>query len=237
LLKNLNSQRALVNISIDGQDVVDGGLVVNANSEIELERYVKSNNLKCGNRFKFIERTGNIEKHRGIKVDDGLIRVEFKYEKRIPTINWVDEINRWKMASPTPGYNPNTPMWNSTPAIGGWGGTTLTNTTSVLRGQSYGATVACDSSPTPQLMNVATNDVGITAPGSISSQEFQTVSSFVTENETYVMVLKLLGETVSGQQVQQPVTVKSKPECKTCGRLNKATSRFCSECGTSLEIV
>ena len=77
LLKNLNTVRALINIYIDGDNVVPGGLVLNAGQEIDLQRAIRNGNMNEGNRFKFIERTSNIEDHRGIKLEDGLIRVEF----------------------------------------------------------------------------------------------------------------------------------------------------------------
>lgn len=239
LLKNLNTVRALVNISIDGQDVVDGGLVINPNSEIELERFVKD--LNKGNRFKFIERTGGIEKHRGVKLEDGLVRIEFKYEKRLPQYDW-NEINKWKIGTPTPGVYYNTPLWNSTPVVG-----------SPLRGAYATSVSTTGASPGPQFMNcsatysnsmptmdscdVSVNNIGITAPGSVSEQKFQEASWFPTETETFVMVLKLLGETEQGKQVQKPVTVKAKPKCSMCGKLNKAAAKFCGECGTGLEIV
>ena len=81
LLKNLHTQRALVNIFIDGEKVVEGGLVIDAGCEVNLKRYIKNSNLTEGNRFKFIERTAAIEDGpRGIKLEDGLIRIEFQYE-------------------------------------------------------------------------------------------------------------------------------------------------------------
>ena len=56
-IKNMNSVRALVSISIDGEDVADGDqYVVNANSTLEIERFMRNGNLNEGNRFKFIER-------------------------------------------------------------------------------------------------------------------------------------------------------------------------------------
>ena len=82
LLKNLNTTRALVNVFIDGEDMTPGGLVLNAGQEVDLERSIKGGNLMEGNRFKFIERTGAIENGpRGIKLEDGLVRIEFQFEK------------------------------------------------------------------------------------------------------------------------------------------------------------
>jgi membrane protease subunit (stomatin/prohibitin family) len=82
----------------------------------------------------------------------------------------------------------------------------------------------------------AMNDVGITVPGSKSTQSFTTTTMGVMEPEKHSIVLKLLGETPDNEPVRQAVTVKHKPKCTTCGKQNKATSKFCSECGTSLEL-
>lgn len=82
LLKNLGSRRAMVKVSVDGQDATEGTrLILQPNSSLELERFIRDGNLKSGNKFKFIERTQKIEDHRGIKEDDGLVRIEFWAEK------------------------------------------------------------------------------------------------------------------------------------------------------------
>ena len=84
LLKNLNSRRAMVKVSVDGQDATEGTrLIIAPNATLELERFIKNGNFSRGNRFKFIERTAGIEAHRGIKADDGLIRCEFWSEKEV----------------------------------------------------------------------------------------------------------------------------------------------------------
>ena len=80
------------------------------------------------------------------------------------------------------------------------------------------------------------NDVGITVPGSKSTQKFQTVTMGTMELEKHSMVIKLLGETPDNKPVTKPVTVERKPECITCGKKNKAHAKFCTECGTALEI-
>jgi tRNA(Ile2) C34 agmatinyltransferase TiaS len=80
------------------------------------------------------------------------------------------------------------------------------------------------------------NDVGITVPGSKSTQKFTHVTMGVMEAEKHSMVIKLLGETPDNKPVLKPVTVERKPKCVTCGKLNKASAKFCTECGTALEI-
>lgn len=86
LLKNLNSVRVQVKVHVDGTDATEGTwLVIAPNSSIELERYIRNGNMSQGNRFKFIPLTKSVETHRGIKVDDGLIRIEYKTEKVVKT--------------------------------------------------------------------------------------------------------------------------------------------------------
>jgi tRNA(Ile2) C34 agmatinyltransferase TiaS len=58
----------------------------------------------------------------------------------------------------------------------------------------------------------------------------------VMEAEKHSMVIKLLGETPDNKPVLKPVTVERKPKCVTCGKQNKASAKFCTECGTALEI-
>ena len=80
LLKNLNSVRSQVRISIDDKDVLNGSsLVLDANSSLELERYLVNNDR--GNRFKIVERTSSIDDHLGVGIADGIVRVEFQYER------------------------------------------------------------------------------------------------------------------------------------------------------------
>jgi len=47
----------------------------------------------------------------------------------------------------------------------------------------------------------------------------------------------LVGETIENKVITQPVTVKTKHICSTCGKSNKATSNFCNSCGTALQII
>jgi hypothetical protein len=236
LIKNLNTVRASVTVSIDGQNATEGvSLIINANSELDLMRFIKNGNLTEGNRFKFIERTANIEKHRGVGVEDGLIRVEFEFERALQSSPdwWYHKIGGPVYGAVDHTYRPDT-MYNA-----------------VAQTPPTKGLIQSSGDTTPQYMNTVTasalsaqtfdsyvpNDAGITVPGSLSSQSFSTVNSFYGTGVKEVIVLKMLGEDPSGQPVVQPVTVKAKPVCTTCGKHNKATAKFCSECGTSLTIV
>ena len=103
LLKNLNTVRAVVNVFVDGENAVPGGLVIDPGRSVDLERWIKNGNLTEGNRFKFIERTAAIEDGpRGIKQEDGLIRVEYQFEIPRPVINIADSFwNQHKPYQPT----------------------------------------------------------------------------------------------------------------------------------------
>lgn len=80
------------------------------------------------------------------------------------------------------------------------------------------------------------NDAGITVPGGESQQKFTNAGWFPTEAQSHVIVIKLRG-VVAGKTVKKPVTVKSKPTCETCGKVNKATEKFCGQCGTALILI
>lgn len=236
-VKNMNTVRALVSIEIDGNDVGDGtNFVVNPDDSLDIERFLLNGNLKEGNRFKFIERTRNIEKHRGIGVEDGLIRVEFKYE--VPVTSWTvythyEYNDPWRKPQ-TPWNKPRYPLTGDSTFF--CDGTSYTYTAGAVQANSCGE-VSLNSANLNHVKEEQSNDAGITVPGSVSDQKFRTVSSFLTEAETHVIVLKLLGQTKDNVQVTKPVTVKMRPRCVTCGRRNKATAKFCTECGTSLQIV
>lgn len=226
LLKNLNTVRAIVNIYIDGENVTPSGLVINAGQQVDFERSLANGSLTEGNKFKFIERTGKIEDHRGIKLEDGLIRIEYQFEKVYPK---------------------NPPLvWTQTPAQPYYGDPTWTVNNSVLRtsghihdGMACSSAVYASGSIDSMLVgsSVTTqSETGITVAGSKSDQKFSTVSAFITETEKHSIILKILGETEDNKMIREPITVKAKPKCPTCGKQNKATAKFCSECGTALVI-
>lgn len=244
-LKNMNSVRALVRVEIDGTDVTEGTkLIVPANGTLDLERFIKSENMEQGNRFKFIERTKKIEEGpRGIKIEDGLVRVEVEFEREplpVKNVDWdkiyKDQLardnNRWTL---TKGLD----MHYSTNAIGrsfsdGMIGQASISTATYSANNISASVSTGDLSVVPT--NAVLNDVGITVPGSVSDQKFTQGAWFPTDGVKHVLVLKLLGE-IEGKVVEKPVTVKTKPTCTTCGTVNKANAKFCRECGTALQIV
>ena len=264
LLKNLNTVRALVNVYIDGENQTPGGLVLNAHQEVDLQRSIKNGNLTEGNRFKFIERTGAVENHRGIKLEDGIVRIEYQFEMPRMSISiadtfWKDE--SWKQKI---GGHPYTSGGNYGDLVNNTYGTAgamsrSINVNGMLRSADYSSGETMKAQATSATTEyfatnnitvqsavhdgmatmdsyVPKNDAGITVPGSKSDQKFTTAYIGSLDPQQHSIVLKILGETPDNEPVRKPVTTKHKPKCVTCGKQNKATAKFCTECGTALEI-
>ncbi len=222
ILKNLDRQRrAKVRIFIDGESI-GANLVLRPSERLELERFLLRPDK--GNRFKFIEKTEGISKHRGNRFGDGLVQVDFCFEDPIITdTNWVDY-----------------PDWTTSK--------TLTDSFIGMSDTSFGGQkyfLSDDVSSTPcycALMDTSystkggrgkpgpSGPEGITVPGSISNQEFIEAERFQT-GPWSTIILYLRGG------VERPLTVETKLRCRTCGRKSPSSSKFCYNCGTSLEII
>lgn len=236
LLKNLDSRKASVTISIDGQDVLYGkSLILNPDTSIEIERFV--DNVIQGNKFKFIKKTQEISEHRGDKIDDGLVRVAYRFERykqefplyqlpyhyfppyihnypSYPIYPWVTYCN-----SGGSGGNPNIGQ-----AVGGdIKGFVSSNNTTLTVSNSGGA-MNCSAPLSSKVED------GITVQGSKSEQQFNYGYIGELEESSHVIVIGLKGS----DKIDSPITVKTKFQCPTCGKSSK--DKFCGNCGTSLEI-
>lgn len=250
LFKNLSDSRVLVHVYIDGVDQGQGhGLIIDAKSSTELERPFGDHSH--GYRFKFIERTSNIEKHRGVKAEDGIVRIEFEHERPVESLRKPDVKSDYERHldrfvdlpynTPQPWYEkrydgtgqphftPGTITCNSQ-----WP-TAMTNAVgpSPFRGLVANAQLAIDNCEPVLAMAACANEVGITVAGSESDQKFHVTSGFRHTYVRQIMTLQLAGA-VNQVPVKEAVTVQAKPKCKVCGRVNKATSKYCSECGNNL---
>jgi len=113
-MKNINNVGALVNISIDGEDVLDGSaLILRPNNDYSLEGFMGGN--KVSHKFKFIEKTQQISDYRGDRISDGIIRITYKFEKPVPvefptvyrSAPWVAQNNIYGSSTGSPPPNPN----------------------------------------------------------------------------------------------------------------------------------
>jgi hypothetical protein len=233
-------------------------LIVQPNSNIELREFVKG--LKGTNHFKFIQKTKRIMNYRGDRVDDGLVRVEFKFEKRkreiIPPVIYSDLwpcrtqvcpcCHKWPCECYKPRSWSDCDSWRYTSdtltSNGGGGGSasscnafySASNT-----GGNFGNTkIAASSTRNKTKKSLSTRplpDEGITVKGSKSNRNFNYGYTGELESKSSVIVIKLRGTKKNGTAIRKPVTVKTKLMCSTCGRKSKSSAKYCKHCGTYLE--
>jgi len=239
LLKNLNTKRASVSISIDGDDVLDNSsLIIEPNSETELHGFLRGSVAK--NRFRFINKTKQISEHRGDRADDGLIRVEFAFEKEKPEpwiVKTIEEVHhhyhyhndiKYDVYRGTPWYSPSGSLYYTNS-----GGQSPEGMTGEV--QAFNCSVQQSNTISQDSLGVEPNaDEGITVKGSEVNQQFNYASIGLLE-EAQVIVIQLKGLTQSGTTVSKPITVKTKLTCGTCGTKSKSSMKYCGTCGTFLE--
>ena len=249
-LKNLDHRRAVVSISIDGDDVLDGSrLVVEPNSTTDLKGCLNSDSNKALNAFRFIERILAIAEHRGDHVDDGLVRIEVQFEEDLPMI---EQIIKWPLPSNARPWTPHNPgIWHDGGLIQYQG--------FYCQGQSFNYSSNAEIKSIECCMNVqptmdaadvdevdlsnlsnignttnVVNDPGISGGGGLVGQAFTTTHVRKLSAEKTVIVFKILGKKSDSKLVVKPLLVKSKIECHTCGEKCKSAVKYCPQCGTCL---
>lgn len=204
LLKNKDSRKAVADVEIDGEDVATG-VIVSANDSVELKGAI--NGLRVNNRFRFIKKTKEISNYRGDRPDDGLVRVEYRFERYEPVhipINPIRPIKKKRVD---------------------WGDTThwVCDNTDVIH-----------TSNNSTFLNHY-SDAGITVPGAETRQDFVYGNTRTLEYQSHVIILHLRGRTNRQKAIRKPITVKTKLRCNTCGRRSKSSMKFCGNCGTYLK--
>ncbi len=233
LLKNLNSRKASVKISIDGEDVLDGNsLILDPNASTELEGFLNETTAK--NRFKFIHKTEKIQEHRGDRADDGMIRIEFAYEKDKPEPlikKAIEEVHHH--------YYYHNPITFDYYKGMDWSYTSDQQTISSDTMKNYSHNTVLQNGPSMDYLGVQgcsdpLDDEGITVKGNEIHQQFQ-YGSIGALDKSEVIVIRLKGLTQTQNTVQNPITVKTKLTCSSCGTKCKSSFKFCPDCGTYLE--
>ena len=226
LLKNKDNRRAVVEVEVDGVNVLNGSkLILGGNEEQEISGFMRDMNKT--NRFKFIHKTKEIQNHRGDRIDDGLVRISYQFESAQQPIIYK---------TPDPYPYPWTVTYYNSPNIGSC--------------ESFGTnSVACDSSYTNACYTKSNmicdaklnccstphKDEGITVKGSEINKNYSYGSIGTLDYNINTIVLHLKGISDSKKSiVSKPLTVRSKIQCSTCGRKNKSSNKFCYNCGTCL---
>jgi len=259
LFKNLDSRRVNVDASIDGRDVFYGhSLIINPNEEVEIKGFLTGSSVR--NRFKFIQKTEKIQEYRGDKIDDGIIRIEFAYEKVYKKKTIIHEEHHHHHHHSDYFYHYYPPVmtreslidhWNSNDGTSASPSVTFTSyssnsgepraTSNVTMdslgdiGHNVKSAIRGISDNVAMYSSVPTQEEGITVEGSRVSQDFS-YGQIGELEASEVIVLRMVGISSNGETISAPLTTKKKLICKTCGTSSKSNARFCSECGTSLDI-
>lgn len=224
LLKNKDSRTAVANVEIDGEDVMGGHqYIVPGNSTRELKGFLKG--LKATHKFRFIKKTKEISRFRGDRLDDGLVRVEFRFEQQ----NFVWDPTPWVVYSTTKTKS-NIDSGDSSDYYNG-----LTADCYRFSNSNTSFTsdvVSCFNVATPNL------DEGITVKGSKVNQNFQYGNVGTLESQSNVIIITLRGSTAKKgkvKKIKRPVLTKTKVQCQVCGRKWKSHLKFCGNCSAALD--
>jgi len=233
MIKNLEARKAKVKIEIDGTDVLDGNsILVNPNQTLELEGFMKGN--KAVNSFKFIEKTEEISEFRGDRIDDGIIKVEFVFEKMKPITQPITYTNYPSYTWYSGAYGLRGMDIGSSGSSGGCGGN-VTKSLSATAGDWVAMENSCTVSASCCSVDSYGSTDGITVKGQEVLQDFKYGYIGELEEQSHVICLKLQGYKDNNEKVEQIITVKDKLQCKTCGKFCKSNAKFCDRCGTYLE--
>ncbi len=225
LLKNLNSRKALVKVEVDGRTVIDN-LIVLSNSNTEIERFFE-NDMVSGHKLRFIEKTDDIREFRGDKIEDGIIRISYKFEEEPPiSKTYIYSSGQFPPFSPHDCWEK---RWNRPYGYGN----DFTGHNSSCGETKFGAV---SHGPTAMVNNVSFNQNtdGITAEGEYSNQSFCYGNIGTLESVEHVINIQLKGYHSDRKEVKKPVTTKEKIQCKYCGKSSKSNCRFCPNCGSCL---
>lgn len=229
-LKNLETRPAVVKITIDDVDVLKGNrIIIKPNEDLELEGFLEGIDVK--NKFKFIQKTQQIADYRGDNAMDGIIRIEYWFEK--PATTWIyTQYSPWGVTTgsyyqTSYTYDSQDPMFTDRFS---------SSTTGSVRTSGGTTTAATPITPTSTITSSynVNMDEGITVPGSDSDQIFTTSAVGELEDTSHAIVLKLRGQTSSGILTQKIVSTREKLKCQTCGSTSRSSAKFCHNCGTAL---
>ncbi|RLI63724.1 MAG: hypothetical protein DRO67_05295 [Candidatus Asgardarchaeum californiense] len=208
LLKNKETCKALVDITIDGKDVLDGNsLILGSNTSMELKGFMKNSIVK--NKFRFINKTKEISNYRGDFLEDGLIEIKYRFEKEPTSFLWS-----------TLDYTYPRTTWISSDD------TVYTNYCST----DYSSVPLCKSSLSDSGITVPgkVTEQEFTV-GSIGEVEM------VSHNIIIQLKGEIKSKSkIKRKRITKPITIKTKIKCNTCGRRWKSSLKYCGNCSTYL---
>lgn len=246
LIKNMRSRKVSIRIRVDGEDALDKHtLILRGKETMELQRFIVNSNFNTGPAFKFVEKTQQISEHRGDKIDDGIIEIDYRFEVEPPMFKSLvrpyTEIHHYHHTEKFDAdwsYTNDGTSGNPLRGSRGMEDTTVYN--SSVSPQSVASSdqlshlgpersnVVMDGMDSPQ------SDEGITVKGEEVNQQFTHGHIGTLETQMHTICLKLHGTNETGTPIHKPLLVQSKPSCQVCGQKNDSRNKYCSHCGNNL---
>jgi len=251
--KNEHTRKVQISIEIDGTDVMFGSallaLLLSPGESTDLKGFVRDFSGSENRAFRFIEKTQQISDYRGDKIEDGLIKITYQFEREQPVYNPKPIVHEHHYHHNH--YNYNRP-WSSQIFGCSTLGSSSTNNANMRSmsvnsvysgsGDSASYTLGCSSDggdmmlgATASVANAAAtfNDAGITVEGSATGQSFAHGHIGPLENTRHSIIFQLKGIDAN-TEIEAPVTVKLKKKCSTCGKSFKGSFEYCPNDGTYL---
>jgi len=248
MLKNRNDRKVVARVYIDGEEVTKSGrLILDANSSLNLERYVED--MNNGARFKFVPLANDKVKDKGDS-EKGYVEVRFQLVK--PTQSQViyheEHIyhnhhhfnDYWTYPIYKGPYYIGDPVWCSTngdpvwcSTNGGCGGTCTSNSSNNMTSISCSVGGSLNEANVEKQYfakiedNHLIEEAGATIKGSNSDQKFS--YSYVGELEAQETVIRFQLVGTSDKEIALQYT---KTHCNQCGKRYETNDNFCSKCGT-----
>src|SRR5688572_12734324 len=200
-LRNKNSRRAVGQIFIDGENVSDGGYVVNAHSHIEIHRFADKDEafVAVGLNSPEAVDAGKNGPNDGTK---GVIEVRFRLERAYQTPMYpLQAIPAIKKGGPW--RSPESQPWISYDA-----------------GHSH-----LSRKLEKEILTSASNSMqdAVTVGGARTGQDFSYTNVNLEHEEVILKIVLKVGEPQSNSH--------TKGYCPSCGAKMSKTDRFCSHCG------
>lgn len=265
IFKNLSGRNAVIHTEIDGKDInaAKQGFYLQAGKTMEIEGFEKD--YKTERKFKFIQKTSETSDFRGDKIDDGMVRVTYQFEREIQEIvkktivyEHIEHIHEhhhilgchcfrcqpyWYYYYPPHYINTIIPTYeNPHITYGNVSSAEINNTLkSKISLETKNNIQNCSnesysSEPKINLIKNSENLLdGITVEGSKSNQSFGYASTRELEENVHSMIILLKGYKEDKTCVIKPVTVDTKKQCPSCGRHYKSNFEYCMKDGTALK--
>lgn len=249
-LKNKRRKRALADVFINGELATKGGLILDANDHIDLERFI-GDNLRKGDRFRLVP-VGDHRVKDKEEPSNGEVEVVFYAEKEYEPPKetnyhhhhhygyhnchyrmcpWCRRIH----CSCEPCYNTWGTSWNinNKNYCGmGSGGRTSAASANFQVGSSYASNMSILNT-TPMIQSNV-GEAGATVHGSESSQSFSVGHIDVDKSKEVRIRLRIMGMEGTAEP-QWPKGKELALYCTRCGNKSGIFNKFCSRCGNKLE--